>query len=374
MANNVLGLAIPVPGFADICAAEAHDLLGNGTVVHDLVRVEGTLLDLCSYVYRAQTPTKVLQLLFDFPVNGDVVDTFKKHVKLDLMPKNATFVVRGTSDTEDLARQSLEQELGGVLFSSGAKVNFKQPDITFFFVIHNHHFFFGIDLSGDDLGRRDYRIFVGQESLKGTLAASLVRLSGYHGKQLMLDPFCRDGIISIEAALLINHQSPHLFGKEKFLFRRLPWLKETDWDHFFEAIDAKRQEADSNILAMDPNFANISAAKKNAKIAGVVKTLTFSRTDLDFLDAKFGKKAIDVIVTFVPQVTSALPQIKADSVIKNVFYQAEFVMKKGATAVFITLTCVDAIKKYAAEYGFEFVHERIIRQGQTKYTVFVFRR
>jgi 23S rRNA G2445 N2-methylase RlmL len=372
--SKLHGLAIPHKGCEDICAAEAHEILGNGTVSHGLVRFESTLLDMCSYTYRAQTPIKVLQLLFDFPINGDVVEQFKKHFTSDMFAKDATFVVRALTDLEEVERQALEHDLGAVIFKTGAKVNFKQPDITFFALVHQHHFFFGIDLSGDELGRRDYRIFLGQNALKGTLAASLVRLSGYSEKHLFLDPFCRDGIIPLEAALLINKQSPHIYGKDKFLFRRLPSIASTNWDAFFDAIDKHRVELDVRILAMDPNFASISGAKKNAKIAGVSKTITFSRTDLDFLDAKFGKKAIDTIVTYVPQVTSALPQIKADSVIKNVFYQAEFVMKSKGTAVFITQTCVDAIKKYAEEFKFTLEHERQVYQGQAMLTVFVFRR
>ncbi len=374
MANKLPGLAIPHKGCEDICAAEAKDILGNGTVQHGLVTFDSTLLDMCAYTYRAQTPIKVLQLLFDFHITGDVLADFKKHVKLELMSRDATFIVRAMSDAEEVERQALEQDVGAVLASTGAKVHFKQPDVTYYAIIHQGHFWFCIDLTGEELGRRDYRIFLGQNALKGTLAASLVRLSNYTADHLFLDPFCRDGIIPIEAALLINKQSPHIYGKDKFLFRRLPQLKTTDWEKFFDAIDKDRVERDVRILAMDPNFGSISGAKKNAKIAGVTKTITFSRTDLDFLDAKFGKKAIDTVVTYVPQVTSALPQIKADAVIKNVFYQAEFVMKTGGTALFITQTCVDAIKKYATEFKFELIHERVVYQGQAMLTVFIFKR
>ncbi len=179
MANKLLGLAIPHKGCEDICAAEAHEILGNGTVSHGLVRFDASLLDMCAYTYRAQTPIKILQLLFDFPVSGDVLADFKKHVKLEFMPRDATFVVRAMSDAEEVERQALEQDVGAVLASSGAKVHFKQPDITFFAIIHQGHFWFCIDLTGEELGRRDYRIFLGQNALKGTLAASLVRLSGY---------------------------------------------------------------------------------------------------------------------------------------------------------------------------------------------------
>ncbi|MBI4145338.1 hypothetical protein HY493_03990 [Candidatus Woesearchaeota archaeon] len=379
MASKFPIISIPAPGFEDVCASEAGRLLGvHASAGAGIVSFSvDTLLQACDYIYRAQTPSRVALELFSFkPAKGlakAVTAQLAKVSLKDWLPEDATFVVRADLDIE--GRQELEAELGETIYeSTKAKVDLKRPDVTFLVVVRGAYGAFGIDLSGDDLGKRDYRIFLGPDALKGHVAASLVLLSGYAPGQLFLDPFCRSGVIPIEATLLATRRSPHHFGKEKFLFRRLPALKQTDWDAFFAKIDKDVSGDATNILAMDPSFNNVSAAKKNAKIAGVIKQLTFSRTDLEFLDAKFGKHAVDTLVTLPPQPAQDMPELRVDSMMKDVFYQAEFVMKKNGTVVIICRTGADTIKKYAQEYKFTLKNERKARQGKAELTVLTFQR
>ncbi|HSU72737.1 MAG TPA: THUMP domain-containing protein [Candidatus Binatia bacterium] len=369
-------LALPAPGFEDVCAAEVKEILRiPATAAKGVVSFSvASLPEACEYIYRAHTPSRVALELFSLQANDELADAIAQ--KLDektlrsWLPQDATFVVR--AQTED--RQELEVMVGESLFTLlGNKVDLKQPDVTFLIIVEHGTAYFCIDLSGPDLGRRDYRIFLGAEALKGHVAASLVKLAGYQPKQTFLDIFCRNGIIPIEAALMATKRSPHFFGKEKFAFRKLPALREMEWEGLFSKIDAEADpDAGATIIAMDPGFNNISAAKKNAKIAGIVKTITFSRTDLHFLDAKFGKHAINTLVTLPPQPSVNLSKERVDAMLKDVFYQAEFVMKKGGTLALITRTGVDVLKPYAKEYGFALKNERKVWQGSAELTVLVF--
>lgn len=369
-------LSIPARGFEDVCAQEVKDILGvsakaeKGVVSFSV----DSLPPACEYIYRAQTPGRVVLELFRTK-GHDVLESVPK--KLDglraWLPESATFVVRAQTDKEDIPRQELEVTIGEAIFTAtGNKVNLQQPDVTFIIIVEQGTGYFCVDLSGPDLGRRDYRIFLGAEALKGHIAASLVRLAGYETKQVFLDLFCRNGIIPIEAALMASKRSPHFFGKEKFAFRKLPELREMEWDAFFTKLDKSAHESSANIIAMDPGFNNISAAKKNAKIAGIVKSITFSRTDLQFLDAKFGKRAINTLVTLPPQPSVNLSKDRVDAMLKEVFYQAEFVMKKGGTCVLITRTGADVLKAAAEEYKFALKNERKVWQGDAELTVLVF--
>ena len=364
-------ISVPAPGFEDICAAEAKELGFDAKAENGVVSFSGELLQVCEYIYRAQTPERVILELLRCGTDNIVEEIKKIQVSV---PKGTTFVVRADVDTEDIEKQEISQDIGALIVEkTGAKVEFKRPQTTFLVLVRKGICHFGIDVSGEDLGRRDFRIFLGPQALKGHVAASLVRLAGIDAKKVILDPFCKNGIIPIETALQLAKRSPHFFGKEKFNFRRMPEFK-TDWGAFFEKIDKDVQDVSTKIISMDPLFNHISAAKKNAKIAGVNKNIIFSRTDLEFLDAKFGKHAIDTMITLPPQTNVNLPPDKAEKLIKDVFYQAEFVMKKGGTCLMVTQSGADLLKKYAAEFKFTLKHERTVWQGKAELKVLVFER
>lgn len=58
-----------------------------------------------------------------------------------------------------------------------------------------------LDTTGPGLYKRGYRAVGVAAPLRETLAAALVLLSGYRGRDPFCDPFCGSGTIPIEAAL-----------------------------------------------------------------------------------------------------------------------------------------------------------------------------
>lgn len=59
-----------------------------------------------------------------------------------------------------------------------------------------------LDASGEGLYKRGYRAVGVAAPLKETLAAAMVKLSHYNGRDPFCDPFCGSGTIAIEAALI----------------------------------------------------------------------------------------------------------------------------------------------------------------------------
>ena len=59
-----------------------------------------------------------------------------------------------------------------------------------------------LDASGEGLYKRGYRAVGVAAPLKETLAAAMVKLSHYNGRDPFCDPFCGSGTIAIEAASL----------------------------------------------------------------------------------------------------------------------------------------------------------------------------
>lgn len=243
-------------------------------------------------------------------------------------------------------------------------IDYKKPQTTLFLLIDGKECTFGLDFSGIDLGRRDYRIFLGNDALKGNVAAAVLTIADYETKHAMLDPFCRHGIIPIEAALLATNTSPHKYDREKFAFASTPGIKPKFVD--------KEKEFSGTIIAMDDNFKHVSAAQKNAKIAGIVKAIDFSRTNLEWLDSKFGKNFLDRIITFPPQPGRSFADATVEKIYHQLFYQAEFILKKSGTITLCMKRGAALAKKKALEFGFAIPKEHKIMQGAEELTVLVF--
>ena len=353
-------------GLEDISAQEIKALISASDVKTSPGRIffscksEQELINLC---YHGRTFSKVVLLLSSFQLSG--MPDEKILANLEKFIDETAVIVCERNGEHDFTSFEVEQKLNNALAKLyNVTINYKRSQTTFFLLIDGKNGFFGVDFSGIDLGRRDYRIFLGTDALKGTIAASLLSISDYNTKHSLLDPFCRHGIIPIEAALLATNTSPHKFGKEKFGFATLPNLK--------YQLNDKETDFKGTIISMDDNFKHVSASRKNAKIAGVVKSVQFSRTDLKWLDAKFGKNFLDRIITFPQQPSRMVPPEKIDKIYHQFFYQAEFILKKKGQICLVMKRNTDSIKKKATEFKFALKHERKVMQGAEELTILVF--
>ncbi|MCX6708741.1 MAG: THUMP domain-containing protein [Candidatus Woesearchaeota archaeon] len=353
-------------GLEDISASEIKSLISASDVKTAPGRVffscksEQELVDLC---YHGRTFSKVILLLSSFTLSGVPDEKILKDLKKFIDKTAAVKCERiGTHDfTSFDVEQILNKELAKIY---DVVIDHKRPQTTFFLLLDNSDAYFGVDFSGIDLGRRDYRIFLGTDALKGDIAAALLHIAGYDTKNSLLDPFCRHGIIPIEAALYATNTAPHKFCKEKFGFATIPNLK-------YELID-KENDFKGTIIAMDDNFKHVSASRKNTKIAGVVKSVEFSRTDLKWLDAKFGRNFLDLIITLPVQPGRSIADKTVEKVYHQLFYQAEFILKKSGKICLVMKRGVDLVKSEATEFKFSVVSERKVMQGAEELTILVF--
>lgn len=335
---------------------------------------------LADITYHARTILKTIRLLDTKKITGEIEP---EHIP-DLAPYlDKTFLVTCDRRGEHpFTSYDIEQKLNSVISSQySVNVDYKNPQTRIFLLITQRTItlgadftspakedtlYTGIDYSGIDLGRRSYRIFLGTESIKGTLAAALLHFCGYEPKHALLDPFCRHGTIPIEAALLATNTSPNKFDKEKLAFTKLPHSKLT--------IKDSEKDFRGTILAMDNNFKNVSHAQKNAKIAGIVKRIDFSRTDLDWLDAKIGKKNCDRIITYPPQPGRSLAEATASKIYHDLFYQAEFILKQNGKIGLLMKRGAELLAPHAAKYGFKLEKQINGKQGEEEFSFLVFGR
>ena len=89
-----------------------------------------------------------------------------------------------------------------------------------------------LDTSGTGLHKRGYRAVGVKAPLRETLAAAMVTLSRFRGKDPFRDPFCGSGTIAIEAALIAKNRAPGLdrsFDAQKWgCFDSKIWLDAAD--------------------------------------------------------------------------------------------------------------------------------------------------
>ena len=134
-----------------------------------------------------------------------------------------------------------------------------------------------LDASGEGLYKRGYRAVGVAAPLKETLAAAMVKLSHYNGRDPFCDPFCGSGTIPIEAALIAKNRAPGLdrrFDAQKWAF--LPpacWMDAAD-----EAQD-REFHGQYDIWGGDIDPRAVAIARDNARKAGVDDCVRFEVAD-----------------------------------------------------------------------------------------------
>jgi len=127
-----------------------------------------------------------------------------------------------------------------------------------------------LDLSGEPLFKRGYRIKGGTAPLRETTAAAIILHSGWRRKFPLYDPFCGSGTIAIEAALYAWDIAPGLgraFAKGFALDRLLLGDSKTSQrirQEYLEKVDFSRLV---RIGASDADVASAAAAKINMESA-----------------------------------------------------------------------------------------------------------
>jgi putative N6-adenine-specific DNA methylase len=128
-----------------------------------------------------------------------------------------------------------------------------------------------LDVSGASLHERGWRGRAGEAPLRETLAAAILRLSGWDGQRPLVDPMCGAGTIAIEAASWAMGIAPGLSRKTLGLER---WASHDDTTR--RALRLLREEARAaarpmtiSILASDVDPRATEQTRENAQAAGV---------------------------------------------------------------------------------------------------------
>ena len=169
-----------------------------------------------------------------------------------------------------------------------------------------------IDTSGEGLHKRGYRPAHNAAPLKETMAAAMVSLSRYRGRDDFCDPFCGSGTIPIEAALIAKNRVPGLYRR----FAAMSW-KNLDgrlWDRERERARSLEFNGSYNILGSDIDGHALELARENARRAGVADIIRFEKADARSFDRQTQR---GVIVTNPPYGQRIMEQKEAEELYRD---------------------------------------------------------
>ena len=146
-----------------------------------------------------------------------------------------------------------------------------------------------LDTSGDGLYKRGYRAVGVEAPLRETLAAALVTLSRYRGRDPFCDPFCGSGTIPIEAALIAKNRAPGL--DRSFAAQKWDFIPTDSWLNACDEAQDKEFHGDYDIWGGDIDPHAVEIARSNAVKAGVEDAVRFEVADMkDFhRDSQYGQ-------------------------------------------------------------------------------------
>lgn len=134
-----------------------------------------------------------------------------------------------------------------------------------------------LDTSGASLHKRGYRAVGNEAPLHETMAAAMVTLSRYRGRDFFWDPFCGSGTIVIEAALIALNRAPGL--NRTFAAQQWATINPSVWQRArTEALD-REYRGNYRILGTDIDPNSLGIAIQNAKKAGVARLIDFKEAD-----------------------------------------------------------------------------------------------
>lgn len=202
----------------------------------------------------------------------------------DILPRDGAFPVKGyslnsalfsVSDCQKIIKKAIVERLKGVYglewFPESAETYQVQ------FSIMKDSVSICLDTSGEGLHKRGYRPAHNAAPLKETMAAAMVKLSRYRGRDDFIDPFCGSGTIPIEAALIARNIAPGL--NRSFAAMRWRSIPKNVWENAREEAKSREFHGEYNIVGSDIDPKAIAIARENAQRAGVANIVRFEVAD-----------------------------------------------------------------------------------------------
>jgi len=280
-------IATTYAGLEGVLAGELEDLkYRNIQVLRRAVSFSASLEEIYRANYCLTTALKILVPIRNFKISNSE-DLYKRCCEIhweNFFDIQKTFAVQPTVFS-DLFRNTMFASLRlkdavvdrfRQVENRRPSVDTKNPDVVINLHISGNDCIVSLDSSGESLHKRGYRIENHIAPISEVLAAGMLRLSGWKGDSVLLDPMCGSGTIVIEAAMMAAGIRPGEIGR-KYSFQ--------SWNNYspelFKKIedDIHHNTLNFPIYGYDISKLNIKKSIVNAQEAGVDDIVLFDNED-----------------------------------------------------------------------------------------------
>lgn len=226
--------------------------------------------------YLSRLCSRILAPLLRFDCH-DTRYLYKTAIRMpwhQLLDEQATFAVAATTVNsrinhsqyaalclKDAVADYFRQRTG-----SRPNVDTENPQVLLNLHIDRNKATISLDTSGGSLHRRGYRQHSVEAPMQETVAAAMIKLSGWQGEVPLVDPFCGSGTILLEA-LMHFCRLPSAFLRQRFGFEMLPDFDAGLWQSIRGAADSSVASLPAQLLGgSDIDDRAIAAARANCTL------------------------------------------------------------------------------------------------------------
>lgn len=286
-----------VPGGFEELAAEELTALGAQDVTPELrvVHFCSDLAGLYRINYCARLIVRVLAPLVSFPCN-DRTDLYRQGRSIDweeFFSVDQTFAIMANASGNpnirhpNFAALCLKDAVADHFrdrFGRRPDVNSSEPDLWLNVHVLNKRCTISLDTSGSSLHRRGYRAVTVTAPMQETLAAAMIKLSGWNGERPLYDPMCGSGTLLCEA-LMHYCRIPTGYLRPTYGFRRLPDFDTKLWKAVKKEADGAIRPLPHGLIAgSDISAEAVAAAKANCRMLPHGDNVRAMRQDFNTID------------------------------------------------------------------------------------------
>lgn len=212
-------LATTNGGLEAIAAAELRDLVGSDASVHHrgVIEFDADVEGVYELHYRSRTLHRLMAVVADGAVSelGDVYTLTARAPIAERLP-DADFGVVGTRHgTHDFTSVDMAERVGQATIdayreATGTRlpVDLDDPTVRLEAFLYDDRFTLAVDLTGDSLHKRPYRICEHDAPVRATLAYSMLKIAEWTPDESLVDPMAGSATIPTEAVLSAKEAVP----------------------------------------------------------------------------------------------------------------------------------------------------------------------
>jgi tRNA (guanine6-N2)-methyltransferase len=365
-------------GIEDVSSKEIEEILGC-RAIPDIGRVFFEA-DLKEAVYclnlEARTLHKVLVQLCrgNFEQLNDIYKLAENVDYTSFIGENQSFAVRSERvGVHNFTSIDVSRIVGQAIINSYQKsnrkklqVNLENPDVEIYALVRENEFLLGINTTEKSLHKRGYRVYEHPAALKPTIAAAMLKISGWSPRKSLIDPMCGGATIPIEAAFIAHNIAPNRYRTD-FAFLKHKMFKVEEFEEFRKRTLEKERINRFEIYGMEKFREHLEGGIKNAKKAGVHGAINFKIGDAT-IKTDYPSCTLEFIVTNPPYGVRMIPDEKTLHLYEKLLETLKNAAP-GSTLVLIT-AATKRFQKAVEKTKTQIKEAKRVIHGQLKTTIF----